>query len=141
MMSLLVMQVFSFSNLHAMDFYPYEAEENTPLPLVGKITMDYLRVTSHEEHRPITLSVSVAPLLGGRSVDIFMELDEAKMPELIDLIYVKQIINSTRVFSAFLEELRKSNIDQAGVKVCLYFDGLPSHREKINGFDVLDLRK
>lgn len=141
LLPLLTIQVCSFSNLYAMEFSAYENEERTPLPLVGKITMDYLKATSHEEDKPITLSVSVAPLLGGCSVDILMELDEATMPELIDLTYVRQIIDSRGVFSAFLEELRRAKIDQATVKVCLYFDGLPSHREKINGFDVLELGK
>jgi hypothetical protein len=60
---LTLLEIFSFSNLHAMDFYPYEAEENTPLPLVGKITMDYLRITSHEEHRPIRCTGNIKQLI------------------------------------------------------------------------------
>lgn len=96
MMPLLALQSFSFSSLQAMDFEIY-SEEVKQLPLVGKIMMDYLKATSHEVHKPVTLFVSVAPVLGGRSVDNRVELEKEKMPELIDLSYVKQIIDSKRV--------------------------------------------
>lgn len=139
-MPLLALHSFSFSSLYAMDFDMYN-EDVVQLPLVGRVTMDYLKATSHEVHKPVTLFVSVSQVLGGRSADDRIELDEGKIPELIDLPYVRQIIDSTRALSVFLEELRNANIDQAKVKVCLYFDGVPSHREKINGHELLDLRK
>jgi len=116
-------------------------DQAADMPLVGKITMNYLKTTSLEEHKPITLTVSVSPLLGGQRIEFPLELDGNEAPELISLSYVKAIIESQRALSAFIEEMKSENIDQANVGVCLFFDGLPSHREKISGFDVLNLRK
>ncbi len=116
-------------------------DQAADMPLVGKITMNYLKTTSLEEHKPITLTVSVSPLLGGQRIEFPLELNGNEAPELISLSYVKAIIESQRALSAFIEEMKSENIDQANVGVCLFFDGLPSHREKISGFDVLNLRK
>lgn len=125
-------------SLAAMEFESFQPEDT---PLVGRITMNYLKATSHQEDKPVTLTISVSPLLGGKSVDMPMELNETEIPDLIDLRYVQQIIDSTGALRIFLEELKSENFDQASIKVCLFFDGLASHREKINGFNVLNLRK
>jgi hypothetical protein len=125
----------SVMHVHVTSLSAMTEDHAAEMPLVGKLTMHYLKTTSHDENKPVTLTVSVSPLLGGKSVDIPIELAETEIPDLINLIYVSKIIASKKVFQIFLEELRNENIDRVNIRVCLYFDGLPSHREKINGFD------
>lgn len=129
------------ANNHFSAALAMDEEAAMHMPLVGTMTMHYLRATSEEEGKPVILTISISPLLGGRRVDLPLELNFSNMPDSIDMKYVKEIIDSKMILHTFLDELRSENVDQANIKVCLSFEGIPSHREKINGFEVLSLKK
>ena len=114
-------------------------EEVTHLPLVGKMSMEYLKKTSEELQKPATLEVSITPLLGGNSTADSFYLNSSEMPQVLTLDYVVNLIKLSAALSVRIDELKVDHVSQACIKVSLSFEGIKNHREKINGFDVLDL--
>lgn len=121
------------------------SEEIPSLPLVGEITINYLKLVSIEENTSITLALSLSPILGGQKIEIPFELASSEVPELIDLGYVKGIIDSRNALLTFLEEMKCEKINQMKIRVCLFFNNLRSHREKISrekiSGDVINLEE
>jgi hypothetical protein len=116
-----------------------EERKEEALDLIGPLSMKYFKETSSEIHRPAILRLSLSPLLGGKSAEIPVELNEGDMPHSITLDYVKTIISGSPLLKAFIAELKATKAMQAAVKVSLAFEAVPDHREKINGTDVLNI--
>lgn len=114
-------------------------EEATHLPLIGKMSMEYLKKTSEEVQKPATLEVSITPLLGGNSTADSFDLNSSEMPPVLTLDHVLDFIKKSAALSIRINELKVDHVSQACIKVSLSFEGIKAHREKINGFDVLDL--
>jgi hypothetical protein len=120
---------------YALTDVDYEKRE---FPLISPLMVEYFKETAKrvKSDKMVNLNVSLAGIYGGETFDLPLQLQSSDIPA--EPFTKEYVLSLSPLLSTYLDDLKSRKEPKAIIRVSMYLEGLPAHREKVNGFDTIE---
>jgi hypothetical protein len=100
--------------------------------------VEYFKETAKrvKSDKMVNLNVSLAGIYGGETFDLPLQLQSSDIPA--EPFTKEYVLSLSPLLSTYLDDLKSRKEPKAIIRVSMYLEGLPAHREKVNGFDTIE---